>query len=48
LFITLENYISFGIDGFLGFVHRLVFERTERFENWIYFHPQVSRWEMPA
>jgi hypothetical protein len=31
-----QNLIIFGIIEFLGFVHRLLFSRTQRFENYLF------------
>jgi hypothetical protein len=33
-----------GIIGFLDFVHPVIL-RTQRFGNWVCFHPEVKGWE---
>jgi hypothetical protein len=37
-----------GVTGFLEFIRRLVFERTQNFGQWICFRPQVREGETPT
>jgi hypothetical protein len=42
IFWSSSSETETSISGFLDFIHRLVFEGTRRFGNWICFRPQVK------
>jgi hypothetical protein len=43
-----DDQITLWLTGFLDFIHRLVFLRTQRFGNLICFRPQMKVWEAPT